>query len=317
MELRTKKKIIKQTISKREVDFKDDEIINNENLNKNEKTIDIEIPRNNKIKTLNNNSNNLNDEINIHKNHRQRLKSQFLENGITTLTDVQKLELLLFYAIPQKDTNPIAHKLLNRFGSLKNVLSAEPSNLMEVNGVKENTAILIKLVSGLFSQISMPTNQDSISSVSEAKELCSRLYHGVDVEQFYVICLTKSNKIKNIKLLKSGTSDEVSIQIRTITELALESKCNRIIITHNHPNGFADMSDEDCAFTYSLICSCLLNSIDIIDHIIVGVDKTISLAAQRILEKLKEKAFNSIQMPREKFSQLSSSSKEYLIDENI
>ena len=162
----------------------------------------------------------------------------------------------------------------------------------------------------------MPDMQDSISSVVEAKEFCSKLYSGIDVEQFYVICLTKSNKIKNIKLIKSGSSDEVNVQIRTITEFALESKCNRIIISHNHPNGYADMSDEDCSFTYSLICSCLLNSIDIIDHIIVGTDRSVSLASMRVLQKLKERAVNTIQLPKDKVMQLSNQSKEYIIDEN-
>ena len=252
---------------------------------------------------------------NIHKDHRKRLKQQFLDNGLKSLTDIQKLELLLFFSIPQKDTNPLAHNLLNKFKTLKNIFSAEPSKLMEVSGIKDNTAILIKLVNSLFSYISMPSSQNSISSVSESKDFCSKLYVGSDIEQFYVICLTKSNQIKDVKLIQSGSADEVTVQIRNITEFALETKCNRIIISHNHPNGSALMSDEDCAFTYSLICSCLLNSIEIIDHIIVGTDKAISLASQNILQKLKEKAVTTINLSRQKFSFLSSLSNDYLINE--
>ena len=255
------------------------------------------------------------DETKIHIHHRQRLKNQFLNNGISYLTDIQKLELLLFFAIPQKDTNPIAHRLINEFGSLKEVFSAEFNKLITVKGIKENSALLIKLISSLNPSIDTP-DMDSINTAFEAKTFCSKLFRGIDVEQFYVICLTKSNQVKKYKLLRSGSSDEVSVQIRSITELALDSKCNRIIISHNHPNGEAIMSDEDCSFTYTLICSCLLNSIELVDHIIVGRDKAISLASQNILQKLKEIAFKSLNFSRERKIYLSNNSNEYLLDKS-
>lgn len=250
---------------------------------------------------------------NIHKDHRARLKLQFLHNGFDSLTDVQKLETLLFFSIPQKDTNPIAHALLDEFGSLQNVLSADSSMLMKVKGVKENTTILLKLVSGFINACNKPSFEETITSTVKAKEFCTKLYTGVSVEQFYVVCLSKSNKIKKVKLVQSGTMDEVSVQIRNITELAIESKCNRIIISHNHPSGLGKMSDEDCRFTYSLLCSCLLNSIDILDHIIVGTDKTISLCEQQMMSKLKERAVKTIQLPQDQLPFISSLSSDYEI----
>lgn len=249
--------------------------------------------------------------ISIHKDHRSRLKLQFMEHGIETLSDIQKLEMLLFFSIPLKDTNPLAHELINKFGSLRDVFDADYSSLTNVSGVKENTACLIKLVSGLVRQLQMPINGNYISSVSDAKEFCEKLFANVEVEQFYIICLSKSNRVKKVKLLQTGSSDEIMVQIRNVTEFALDSKCNRIIVSHNHPCGYGKMSDEDCTFTYSLICSCILNSIDIVDHIIVGMDKTISLAAQNILQKLKEKAVNTIHLSHEKLMMLSNSSEEY------
>ena len=250
---------------------------------------------------------------NIHKDHRYRLKNQYLTNGISSLTDVQKLELLLFYSIPQKDTNPIAHELITHFGSLKNVLKADYNELIKVKGVKENTATLLTLVNGILNFCNQPDTDDSIGSTAEAKSYVSKFYYNVDVEQFYVFCLNKSNKVKKYVLLQSGTADEVNVQIRQITQIALESKCNRIIISHNHPNGKAEMSDEDCAFTFSLICSCMLNSIDLLDHIIVGTDRTISLSEQQVTKRLKSKAFKTIQLPDDKFKILSASSEAYII----
>jgi DNA repair protein RadC len=249
----------------------------------------------------------------IHGGHRQRLKFQFLESGIDSLSDIQKLELLLYYAIPQKDTNPLAHKLLEEFRTIGNILSADVSELTKIKGVKENTALLIKLVGSFVNLTSRPSLEDVISSTSKAKEFCTKLFVGVEVEQFYVLCLSKSNKVKKAKLVQTGTLDEVNVQIRNITAFAIENKCSRIIVSHNHPSGFGVMSDEDCAFTYSLICSCLLNSIDVLDHIIVGTDKTISLCEQRIMSKLRERAVKTIQLPKEKDMYLSSWGEEYII----
>ncbi len=250
---------------------------------------------------------------NIHGGHRDRLKNQFLEYGIDSLTDIQKLELLLFYSIPQKDTNPIAHALLDEFGTIKDVLCAEPKELIKIKGVKENTATLFKLVSSMLNVSNRPNLDYSISATAIAKEFCSKFYVGVDVEQFYVICLTKSNRVKKVKLIQAGTLDEINIQIRSITAFALDNKCNRIIVSHNHPRGLGLMSDEDCTFTYSLICSCLLNSIELLDHIIVGTDRAISLAEQKIVEKLCKKAVNSIVLPKDKVQFLSSLGQNYII----
>lgn len=251
---------------------------------------------------------------NMHEGHRARLKNQFLVNGLDALTDIQKLELLLYFSIPQKDTNPIAHNLLNYFGSLKNVIHANYTQLMKVSGIKENSALLINLVNSYVNYYHMPNNnKDSISSSNSAIEIASKLFHGVSNEQFYVICLTKSNTIKKISLIAEGSGDEIKdIQIRTITQLAIENNVNRIIIAHNHPNGVARMSDSDCKFTFSVVCSCILNSIEVLDHIIVGENNdTLSLHDGKIMERIKRKAIEKLNVPEETQLFLSAISKEY------
>lgn len=255
----------------------------------------------------------ISQKSNIHKNHRSRLKNQFLNNGIEALTDVQKLELMLFYSIPQKDTNPIAHELLNKFGSLKDVLSANQNELIKVNGVKENTALLIKLINDLINIYHRPSGDESLCSATKAKEFVSNLYIGINVEKFYVICLSKNNRVLKTECVESGTTDEVKVPIRKISEIAISAKCNRIIIAHNHPYGKAQMSDEDCSFTYSVLCSSILNSIEVIDHIIVGTDSAISLAQKGVLPKLKEKAYKTIQVPQDQQMLLSNLSENYEI----
>lgn len=250
--------------------------------------------------------------VNIHKDHRSRLKSQFVSSGIEALTDIQKLELLLFYSIPQKDTNPIAHALLSEFGSLKNIFAANHSDLMKVSGIKENSATLIKFMGSMLNYCSRPDPEDVIGSSEKGKSFVTKYFAHIEVEQFYVFCLTKSNKVKKAVLINSGTSGEVNVQIRNITEVAIENKCDRIIVAHNHPCGKAIMSSQDCKFTYSLICSCILNNIDLLDHIIVGTDRTISLFEQNILENLKKKAVGTIQISEEKRFFISETSKSYI-----
>lgn len=235
-------------------------------------------------------------KTNVHKNHRLRLKSQFVENGIDGLTDIQKLEMLLFYALPQKDTNPLAHELLNEFGSLASVLSASYTELIKVDGIKENTATLIKFFGSMINYCGRPYEEDAVTSSAKAKEYASKYFKHVAVEQFYVFCLTKSNRVKKSFLINSGSTSEVNVEIRNITEKSLETNCNRMIVAHNHPHGRAVMSNQDCRFTYSLLCSCILNNIELIDHIIVGTDKTISLYEQGIMARLKEKAAKTIQI---------------------
>lgn len=309
MELRVKLKTQPKpkTIRKRE-ELESEKLFSNkysyaENLN-NEK-VENNLAEQNVINLLDlspKNSKNLSkiDSSNIHKNHRSRLKQQFLKNGLASLSDVQKLELLLYFSIPQRDTNPLAHALLNEFGSIKNVLLASTDQLQKVSGIKETSATLIKLVSDLMNIINMPdTKLAFINNPTEACEFCSKFYQGVDVEQFYVVCIGKDNHIIKYKMINTGLLDEVPIQIRAITHFAIEQKCSRIIISHNHPNGTARASDEDIRFTFSLLCSCLLNNIDILDHVIIGKNELYSFKNGGIMDGLRNRASKSILLSKD------------------
>ena len=248
---------------------------------------------------------------NIHDGHRSRLKEQFLSNKLDSMTDIQKLELLLFYAIPQKDTNPIAHNLLNEFGSLKEVFDADYNRLIRVNGIKENSALLINLVKDFAKYCNKPSSNQKIDSSESCINFAKKLFFGAKVEEFFVICLSYSGSIKKYVLINSGSIDMVNVQIRTITQIAIENGVNRIIIAHNHPEGSAEMSDADFSFTHHVVCSCILNSIDVLDHIIVGKNDAVSLYEGGIMDKVKNKAIASIKLKKETREFLESSAKNY------
>lgn len=239
-----------------------------------------------------------NNNKSIHEDHRFRMKQKYLENGLSAFADHEILEFLLFYAIPRKDVNPIAHHLLSHFGSISGVLEASVESLKQIEGIGENSAILIHFLFDLFSRYNRDTHmRTKLSSSALTKEYCKRLYTEPNIEQFFVICLASSNKIISQRLINSGTMSKVNVNIRQITDFALKNKCERIIISHNHPSERCMPSDEDIAFTRSVICSCMLNDIDVVDHIIVSRNEASSFSELGILNSIKQSAFNSMPLP--------------------
>ena len=213
---------------------------------------------------------------NMHEGHRNRMKSTFLKHGFDAFTDIEKLEFILYYAISQKDTNPIAHNLLDEFGTLDKVLEAPINELTKVEGIGSHAAILIKIILELASAYGKSKCDTKIGSTTSAKNYCINLFQGKSVEEFYVICLAPNNKVLDCKMINRGTVSEVPVEIRNITNTALTNNCDRIIITHNHPKGVEHPSDEDLVFTSKIIYSCVLNNIEVLDHIVVASNKAFS-----------------------------------------
>lgn len=138
---------------------------------------------------------------NLHENHRARVRKRFEHEGLKTFADHNVLELLLFYSIPQKDTNDIAHRLLDEFGSLSAVFDAPKDVLMNVVGVGENTATLIKLMPELFSRYEQDKikNESIVLNSAEAagKYFMSR-FIGANTEKLYAVCLDNNCKVKKV-----------------------------------------------------------------------------------------------------------------------
>jgi DNA repair protein RadC len=217
----------------------------------------------------------------------------YLDSVLLRLSEFKVSAPTLYVALLVKSRNIVLSEVEATYGNhTKSMLEA----LVKIDGVKENAATLIKFFGSMLNYCGRPDGDEILSSSSKTKEFVTKYFNHITVEQFYVFCLTKSNCVKKAFLINSGSTSEVNVQIRNITEKALETNCNRMIIAHNHPQGKAIMSGQDCRFTYSLLCSCILNNIELLDHIIVGTDQTISLYEQGILAKLKQKAAKTIQI---------------------
>jgi len=237
------------------------------------------------------------NENNIHKNHRIRMKDSYLKSGFNSFSDVEKLEMVLFYAIHQKDTNPIAHKLIDEFKSFDKILEAPIDRLKKIDGLGEHSAILLKLFLDVANEYGKSKNGTTIKGTIAAKNYCANLFKGKYVEEFYVICLNAAGYVVNQKLINSGSSNEVKIEISSITNFTLNNNSNKIIIAHNHPYGDARPSDEDLNFTSKIIMSCLLNNINVLDHIVVSKSSEYSIAESGLLEDIKRDALRKCHIP--------------------
>lgn len=216
----------------------------------------------------------------LHEGHRARVRKRFLTEGLDSFCDYQVLELLLFYAIPMRDTNELAHKLLNEFGSLHGLLEADPRDICVRCGVSENTAVLLTMLP----QISRKYLNEKwgekplINSSVSAGEYAVSLFVGRTYEAFYVLCLDAQNRLNYSALVHEGTINEAPVYPRLIVETALRHQANAVILAHNHPGGSLKPSNADIDVTKKISAALSAISIKVVDHIIVAGDKYFSFA---------------------------------------
>ena len=206
----------------------------------------------------------------VHAGHRARLRERFLKEGLSGFSEHEVLELLLMFAIPQKDVNPLAHALIGRFGSLSDVLEASPAELMRVTGVGQNAAALLSLMPQLmgYYQHSAMGEKPSITNLSSARRYAGALFFGVHEERVYMICLDQSGRVLCPALLHKGTIDQVQIYPREVVETALRYHAHAVLLAHNHPSGMAEPSQDDYEATRAVIRALDVIGVRVIDHLI-------------------------------------------------
>ncbi len=221
----------------------------------------------------------------VHGGHRKRMKERYIATGFDGMAGHEILELLLYYAIPQRDTNPLAHKLIDEFGSFSGVLDASVEDLMQVEGVGQHAATLLSMMPKLQRayQADLLRTRTILNTSELAKEYCRVLLSGLKNEAFYVISLDNKNKVLNTKKICEGTIDEVSFYPRVVLETIFRSNGKKAILCHNHPSGIMKPSDLDIQATLEI--KKALESVDIVlvDHIIVGRDSAISMVENQFV----------------------------------
>ena len=209
---------------------------------------------------------------NLHKGHRSRLRDRVNSEGLDNFHDYQVLEYALSFVIPYKDTNPIAHELINKYGSIRAVLEADEESLKEVKGMGDVSAHFLTSIIKIYSyyERSKNNNIQIIGNPEDAYRYVKALFEGKLVEELYLILLKNNNCIFKCELVARGTSSEAKVTIRKITDLISKYKVNNVIIAHNHPSGGINPSADDDKLTKALVTSLAINDSFLIDHIIVG-----------------------------------------------
>ena len=216
----------------------------------------------------------------IHDGHRERMKKRFLAEGLDSFTQIQALELLLFYCIPQKDTNPLAHALLDRFGSLSQVLEAPVEELRKVPGVGDHTATFLHLITeaGRFYLVNRSSQEKILPTLESCAEFMLPFFFGRKVETVFLLCLDAKCKVLCCKEVGMGSVNAASISVRRIVETALAANATAVVLAHNHPSGMALPSDEDVLTTRRVAMALSAVEIRLVDHIVVADDDYVSMA---------------------------------------
>ena len=216
----------------------------------------------------------------IHDGHREKMRQRFLKSGLDAFADHEALELLLYYAIPRRDTNPIAHALMERYGPLSAVLTAPVEDLKKVEGVGESAAILLKLAPQLYRKAKMSdAEQETIlSSVERVGAYLLERFAGEKNEVVYQLCLDRKGKLLVCKKLGEGGVTSADLDIRRLVENALLTGASSVVLAHNHPSGVALPSRDDYAATDRAKTALAVVGVALTDHIIVADGDFVSMA---------------------------------------
>ncbi len=218
--------------------------------------------------------------MSVHDGHRQRLRARFLKEGLDSFEQVNALELLLFYCIPRKDTNELAHALLDHFGSFHQVLDATYEELMAVPGIGESAATFLPMISAAcrYYRVSQIKNVCALDTIDKCGDYLVNFFHSRKNETVFLLCLDAKCKVIVCREVGEGSINSASISARRVAEIALGVNATSVILAHNHPSGIAVPSWDDVATTRQIARSLHAVGITLTDHIVIAEDDYVSMA---------------------------------------
>lgn len=204
-----------------------------------------------------------------HAGHRQRIIKKFMDHGLDSFAEHEVLELILFFAIPRADTNPIAHNLIEEFGSLQNVLDASSEDLTEIKGIGNNAATLLSL----FRSVSEYKNKLFKKNVvlhdsTDYGSYCLDYFADHVDESAIILALDSNHRLKKVSVISKGTFSETAFYAEKIMKTALTVRAPIVVLAHNHPGGKLSPSTADKILTRQLYDLMDAVHIKLVDHII-------------------------------------------------
>lgn len=216
----------------------------------------------------------------FHKDHRKRMRKRFLENGFEGFAEHEILELLLFFAIPRCDTNPLAHAVLNEYKSLANVFEADAVSLAKIPGMGENSATLLSMISHLArvyeqSKCSMDKLLHNTETIGR---FATSVLKGKTNEEFALICLDANRRVHWSGVIAKGTLDQIEAYPRLVLSEVIKHNAKNVIFVHNHPSGSLMPSRSDRDTTENLVLLLKSIGVTVLDHVIVCDSRYFSMA---------------------------------------
>ena len=208
----------------------------------------------------------------MHEGHRQRMFDKFLKQGGGVFLPHEFLELVLFYAIPRRNTNEIAHELMDKFGSFEGVLDADIEELKQVKGIGNHAAILIKCLSE-GNRLYFQEPQDKIQrfdKLSVARNFGISRFVGTTTEDIYALLLDNQLRKIDCVRLERGAINHVAFDLGELYRNCLMRKVSAVILYHNHPHGISAPSCEDIEITYQIQGKLSDINICLLEHFIVS-----------------------------------------------
>ncbi len=207
--------------------------------------------------------------------HRERLKNRFLNQGLDGFEPHNALELMLFYTLPRRDTNGIAHDLIDRFGSFSGVLDADYEELMTVNGVSSHTATFIKLLPDIFRyyQKDLDRSVHIFSGLDSIGRYFIDQFIGINREVVFLLLLDSNNRLISCSMIHDGSVTSAGVNIRKLISESISKDASSIAIAHNHPGGIPLPSPDDISFTEDLARALSIMQIELVDHFVIAQNK--------------------------------------------
>ncbi len=232
---------------------------------------------------------NNNKKENIHSGHRKRVKANVVNNGYSQLEDHKLLELILFYSIPQADTNELAHRLLNEFGSFEGVLKADIKRLSKVKGVGENTAVLLSAIGEMSYRASKVKykKKSTYITTKDYKELALNELSAERKENVVVFCFNSAGMLLKTERISQGDEVSAVFDIKKIVGVVMDSNPARVVLCHNHPVGECTPSAGDIDATRNVSVMLRRLGFSLADHIIVdGNNNTYSMYSDTMFTQI-------------------------------
>lgn len=219
----------------------------------------------------------------VHDGHRERMRNKYFRMGLDAFEPHEALEMLLFFSRRQGNTNPLAHELIDHFGSVAAVLSASPDQLMQIKGVGENTAMLISMILPMYRLCMIDKNPrpDVFTGVEDCAKYLQAYFKDKTEEEFVIMFFDNSLHLISFEVISKGVNNASPVSQRKMLESIVKANAASAVISHNHPGGNSLPSRPDAHTTIGVRNLLKTFSVELLDHIVVGADDYVSMISSK------------------------------------